>query len=245
MERRITIEESVLYKEDYQMRMLARNQIEGLLPVKGRGLNESSCYDYDVSGKISIKAMYERSKIGLEDIKMFLLQFKNVVKEVERHLLNVNCILLNPEYIFYEDGKYYFCYYPVSQGNLWQEFHLLTEYFVKHADYEDKECVQITFLLHKETMEDNYSLEKLIERCMKVEVVPDKKISKVEYTEEEMLPVISYDTSEHDWIAGQHRGSSILKETDNMWAPVKRFLTKHKKAKWGDWDGLYVEEEEI
>ena len=239
MERRITIEEKVLYKEDYQIRMLSRNHIEGLLSVKGRGKNESSCYDYDVSGKISMKAMFERSKISFIDIKMFLEQFKKLVSEVQRYLLNENCILLDPEYIFYEDGKYYFCYYPVAKKNIWEEFHILTEYFVKHADYEDKECVQMTFLIHKETMEENYSLEKLVEKCAKVE--SEKK----EQAEEEELPVITYDTSDHDWIAEQKMGSSILRETDNMWAPVKKFLTKHKKKKWGDWEGLYVEEEEL
>jgi hypothetical protein len=57
MERKITLEESVIYKEDYQMRILSQNQIEGILSVKGRGMNQNSYFDYDVSGKISVKAM--------------------------------------------------------------------------------------------------------------------------------------------------------------------------------------------
>jgi len=232
MERRITIEESVLYKEDYQIRMLTRNQIEGLLPVKGRGMNGHSYFDYDVSGKVSMKAMYERSKINSEDIKKFLKQLKKVVGDVDNYLLNKHCILLKPEYIFYESGKYYFCYYPLSEFNFWEEFHVLSEYFVKQADYEDKECVQMTFLLHKDTMEENYSLEKLIEQCLKTE-------------EEIEVPKITYDTLEHDWITEQEMASSILKETDNLWTPVKKFLSKHKKSKWGEWDGVYVEEEDF
>ena len=36
-----------------------------------------------------------------------------------------------------------------------------------------------------------------------------------------------------------------MRETDNLWMPVKRFLNKHKKSKWGDWDGLHIEEEEL
>lgn len=51
MERKITIEEHVLYKEDYQMKMLKANSPEGFLHVGGRGVNGSSYYDYDVSGK--------------------------------------------------------------------------------------------------------------------------------------------------------------------------------------------------
>ena len=38
MERKITIEEHVLYKEDYQMKMLKANSPEGFLHVGGRGV---------------------------------------------------------------------------------------------------------------------------------------------------------------------------------------------------------------
>lgn len=238
MERKITIEEEKLYKEDYQMWMLQMNDIDGLLPVKGRGMDGSSCYDYNVSGKNSMKAMFERSKICEKDIKTFLKQLKNTINAVGEHLLNVNCILMDPEYIFYEEEKFYFCYYPLSQKDLWEEFHKLTEYFVKQADYEDKECVRIVFLLHKETMEENYSLEKLVEKCVKEERV-DEPAKKPE------IEKITYDTEDHDWIAEQELGSSIMRETENMWTPVKKFLTRHKKSKWGDWDGLYIDEEEI
>ena len=59
MERKITIEESVPYTEDYQNKMLEENQVEGLLEMHGRGMDDKSCYDYDVSGKVSMKALYE------------------------------------------------------------------------------------------------------------------------------------------------------------------------------------------
>ena len=107
VERKITIEEKVLYKEDYQVRMLKANDLEGILKMGGRGVNESSYYDYDVSGKISMKAMFERSKIKADDIKIFLRDLKIAVKEVETFLLNIHCILLKPEYIFYEEGRFF------------------------------------------------------------------------------------------------------------------------------------------
>lgn len=243
MERKITIEEKVLYKEDYQVRMLKANDLEGILKMGGRGINESSYYDYDVSGKISMKAMFERSKIKSEDIKMFLRDLKIAVKEVETFLLNIHCILLKPEYIFYEDGRFYFCYYPLAQQDLWEEFHVLTEYFVKQADYQEEECVNMVFLLHKKTMDENYSLEKLAAECMqcgmkKEEVYEDSD----EKTEE---PEDAYETAKRDWITEQEMGGSLMRETENLWMPVKRFLDRHKKPKWGEWDGLHIEEEEL
>ena len=239
MERKITIEEHTLYQEDYQIRMLKASSLDGILKVGARGMNGSSYYDYDVSGKVSMKAMYERSKISGEDLKLFLTQFKAVIKEVEAYLLNIHCILLKPEYIFYEESRFFFCYYPLADQDLWEEFHTLTEYFVRQGDYEDQECVRLVFLLHKATMEENYSLEKIMAECLK-HPEKDEKEETVEEIEE-----MEYDTKEHDWITEQEMGSSIMKETENLGTPVKRFLNKHKKPKWGDWDGLHIEEEEL
>ena len=225
MERKITIEEHVLYKEDYQMKMLKANSPEGFLHVGGRGVNGS-----------------------------FMEQLGNVLKEAERYLLDIHCILMDPEYIFYEEGRYYFCYYPLAKQDIWEKFHILTEYMVKVADYQEEECVRLAFLLHKETMEDNYSLEKLIAACeekKKEETkIPDirdirKETMIDELLEERREKTSYYDTREHDWISEQEMGSSIMRETDNLWMPVKRFLNKHKKSKWGDWDGLHIEEEEL
>ena len=152
MERKITIEEKERYQEDYQMRMLKVNRPEGLLRVRGRGVDGRSFYEYDVSGKVSMKALYERGKIRENDLKQFLASFQTAVRETENYLLNVHRILLKPEYIFYEDDRFYFCYYPPADQDLWTEFHLLTEYLVKQADYQDKEAVRMIFLLHKGTM---------------------------------------------------------------------------------------------
>ncbi len=245
MERKITIEEESFYKEDYQVRMLKANNLNGILKMGGRGINEKSYYDYDVSGKLSMRAMFERSKINAEDIKTFLKDFRSALKEVETFLLNIHCILLKPEYIFYEEGKYFFCYYPLAQGELWEEFHGLTEYFVKQADYQDQECIRMVFLLHKKTMDENYSLEKIVAECLQnpqedygVTENQDGGIDKVKEEEEENM-------SERDWITEQELGSSIFRESDTLWTPVKRLLNRRRKSRWGDWDGLHIEEEDF
>lgn len=264
MERTITIEEEGIYQEDYQIRMIQDNEVKGLLNVKGRGADEKSCYDYDVSGKTSLKAMFEKNEISAEDIRILLKNLMTVIEEAEKYLLDIHRILMEPEYIYYEDGSYYFCYYPPGHKNLWEAFHTLTEYFVKHADYKDKACVQMVFLLHKETMKENYSLEKIVTACLGQENYREgdaKARKEEEYGKKEEMEEMEeykngeyggeygndrgYDRGEHDWIAEQEMGSSILKETENMWTPVKRLFNRHKKPRWGDWDGLYIEEEDL
>ena len=174
MERKITIEEEELYQEDYQIRMLKINHPEGLLEIGGRGMNGKSYYDYNVSGKISVKAMYERGKIGNGDIKEFLVQFRSILRTVEKYLLNIHCILLDPEYIFYEEDHFIFAIIR-RPSRYMGSFHELTEYLVRQADYQDPECVRIVFLLHKGTMEENYSLDKIISECLRnLEEEPDR-----------------------------------------------------------------------
>ena len=225
MERKITIEEAEPYTEDYQNRMLEENYVEGLLEMSGRGMDDKSCYDYDVSGKVSMKALYEKHTISGEEIKRLLKSILSVVKEVERYLLDVNHILMDPEYIFYAEEKYYFCYYPPGNKSLWEGFHHLSEYLVKCADYQDQECVQMIFLLHQETMKENYSLEQIIRECIKEE--EEEQIEETEETDDKY----AFDREEHDWIASQEMGSTILRETENLWTPMKRFLHKRRKPK--------------
>ena len=101
MERKITIEEHVLYKEDYQMKMLKANSPEGFLKVAGRGMNGSSYYDYDVSGKISMQAMYTRAKLKAEDIRQFMYQFGNVLKRNRKNICWISTV-------FYWNRNIYF-----------------------------------------------------------------------------------------------------------------------------------------
>ncbi len=251
MERVITIREAEVYQEDYQMRMLTSNEIPGLLPIRGRGVDESSCYDYEVSGKISMEALYERGKMSRQDLQHFLIQLRAVLKEVEKYLLHTEALLMKPEYLFYEDDVFYFCYYPPAKQDFWKEFHTLTEYLVKRADYKDRDCAKMVLYLHKETMKENYSLEKVIEGCLD-ECESEQTAPGTAAPQEEVVDAEAgakseavYDGQGHDWTADQENGAAIMEETDHMWKPMKRFLNRKKKQKWGDWDGLYIEEEEF
>ena len=91
-------------------------------------------------------------------------------------------------------------------------------------------------------MEENYSLDKIIEECL-AEEDPESEESKQDYELQESAE--NYDREEHDWITEQEMGTRIMEETENLWTPMKRFLHKHRKPRWGEWDGLHIEEEDF
>lgn len=110
----LIIEEEVRYQEDYQMRMLKECDLKGVVPVVGCGVDELSQYIYDVSGMQSIKHLYERECMNEELIKDMCRELLEVFDRVKGHMLDINKILLDPEYIFKNSTGYHFCYYPIS-----------------------------------------------------------------------------------------------------------------------------------
>ena len=117
MERKITIEEHVLYKEDYQMKMLKANSPEGFLKVAGRGMNGSSYYDYDVSGKISMQAMYTRAKLkGGGYTAILCTSFGECAEKKPENICWISTVFYwNRNIYFYEEGQFFFLL--LSAGN--------------------------------------------------------------------------------------------------------------------------------
>ena len=115
-----------------------------------------------------MKAMYERSKISGEDLSLFPTQFKAVIKEVEAYLLNIHCILLKPEYIFYEESRFFFLLLSSGRSGPVGRVSYIDRVFCQAGIYEDQECVRLVFLLHKATMEENYSLKRLWQRMLNI-----------------------------------------------------------------------------
>lgn len=240
----LSIEVPETYKEDYRIRMLQENHLQGLLEIKAYAAEAKSVYEYEISGKVSLEQRHDKKKITSKEMKRFLECLHDILELIERHLLNPNSLLLDPGHIYWEKGEYFFCYIPGWEDDIKGAFHALMDNFVQWTDYQDVPSVKMAFLLHKETMEQNYSLKKIIEK-IKEQEEQREKLKERKQKEEPEITVSAYETTEHDWITEQEMGAKILRETDNMWRPVKKFLQKHAKPKWGDWDGIYIEEEEF
>ena len=228
----LTLEVSSLYEEDYQLRMIQANSIKGLLEVSGQGIDGKSQYTYEISGKTPLRTLYERTEMNRQELEDFLSQLLETVKAVQSYMLEAGRILLEPEYIFQEEEQYFFCYLPTKEADLCQEFHVLTDYFVKRISHKEQEGIQLAYALHKETMEENYNLEKIIGR-LKL-----KERKKVIYEQSEAVLTEGGNEEITDRISEARR---IPYEKENSKgrpgilrdAPV--WWRKKKKEKWGDW----------
>ena len=168
------------YGEDYQMPMLRQNQMDGILEVDGCEVEGRTRYTYEISGMISMKSMYENTCIKKQEIQSIVTRILEVTETLQKYMLNPNCLVLKPEYMFYKDGQWFFCYFPDMKEDLCRIFHELTEYFVRMLDYEDTEGIFLAYQLHKATLQEHYDLD-LIMKEYKSHEAERKKILKDEF----------------------------------------------------------------
>ena len=231
-----------LYEEDYQIHMLRENKIPGLLEIAGCGMDGKSRYSYTVTGLLSMKSLFEASVIKKEDMLGFVNRLMEVVKALRRFMLNPDGLLLYPEFIFYGENTWYFCYLPGRKKSLCEAFHVITEYFVRKLDYEDTEGIMLSYELHKATLQENYDLEKIMdeyriheEKRRGPEPVNADTPEDGEQLSRENL--FSLEEEEYEPVADVE----TIREMGGHWSPWKKTADRLKKTKWGSWKDLILE----
>ena len=160
----LILEAEELKPDDYQIMMLRENEIPGIIKTSVRYVDDHKFYYYDVSGKSSLQSMYDKVSFGAEEMKRLVEELMVVSKNVQKYMLDENCLLLEPELIFGDKGHFYFCYCPSCMQNVKEAFHNLTEFFIQKVNYKDEEGVHFAYTLHKATMEENYSISEILNR---------------------------------------------------------------------------------
>lgn len=204
-------------QEDYQIVMLRENDIEGILKTDVRYVDNQSHYQYDISGKTSFKTFHERINLSYDVMKNLVASLLQTIQTIRKYMLDANCILLEPEFIFCDQEKFYFCYYPPCQTDAKAAFHQLTEFFVREVNYKDEEGVHFAYTIHKMTMEENYSIEEIMQK-----LVPQ---------EQEEIEVTVMDYTER--MENATLEDAMVEEKNDLWEPVRRLLERAKRRRMG------------
>jgi len=208
----LIVEGEVYRDEDYQIQVLKENNISGLVNMEDRYIDNTRKYYYDITGKTAIKQLFERGKPGYEEIKTLMESLLCVMHILKQYMLSSDGLILDAEMIFKEKERYYFCFYPDQEGQLSERFHELTEFFVREVDYRDEKGVHLAYVMHKATMENNYSLEQIMKEFCQ------------EFSEETEAFEESIEVSYQSSVPQQEE--SMVAEKANWRETVRRFIEK-------------------
>lgn len=262
----LIIEEERVYEESYQMNMLRECKISGLVTVIGCGIDDRSRYIYDISGMQSLEKVYEKTPLGECEIREFCRELLALLEGLKHHMLDINHILLQPEYIYKHNDAYLFCYYPLNHREVKDSFHELSQYFVQHIDYGEVDSVILACGLHKATMEDEYDLAQLLQEHSVIEkekeiiheAIKNRDLNKealwenlettniVDQVKVEESDEFSYGPIKANKLISMVAESSLSKIWNKKSSPTSgESLDKSvekKKETWGDWDALLKQE---
>ena len=155
--------EEPLQAESYQIRMLTGNMIPSILKVRLRHLDGESFLCYDITLRHSMEEEYRDALIPAGQIRMILESCLRAAEEMQEYLLDIDRLILKPEYIFTAVGekRLYFCCAPDEKKEFRVQLAELMEYLLPKLDHGDPEAVAVGYRAYRCMMEDRFSMEML------------------------------------------------------------------------------------
>ena len=133
-------------KSSFREKMVIKNSIRGLSKLNIRFLNGESCYSYEMGSCQTLKNVFDGNPMSLKELKSLFSSIVTVAGELEKYLLDIKDLLMEPEHIFWdlERMEPIFCYYPDNpEGE--EGYNALGLFLMDAVDKEDEEAVKAAY----------------------------------------------------------------------------------------------------
>ena len=225
----------------YEARMLAHNEIRGLLRMYITYQDGLPLYCYDITSRQPLSRLLETRFITREEICQLLIQIHAALSGMEEYLLDAGGVLLEPEYIYLdaERKSVRFCYMPGFHGEVQKQFQSLAEYMLPKLDHEDGKAVMLGYSVYRRALEDSFHLEYIKEELYKICNSDEEDFSPYEkkktvvqedrMTEEEKEDNLwQMENWERASVSGNEKQKKVSadsqkRKTNKIWKPVAGF----------------------
>lgn len=150
-------------EQDYTVRMISENRIDGLLALEVRRIDRQLLFYYDITSKISVEEYCQFRKITGNQIRHLLYRLVRILTSMEEYLLGGEGLCLRADYIFAdaEFTEIEFCYIPGQKNHLAEQFQALMEFFLPVLNHEKKEEILIVYQIYGYAVQEQFSLDGL------------------------------------------------------------------------------------
>lgn len=157
-------EDTGMEKEGYEIYMLEENRIPGLLKCTMQRTDQRRRFCYEVTSRQTLELLLERKRLAHGDLLQLLKGIRRAVAGAREYLLDVNHLLIMPEYMYLnvDKGIPEFCYFPYYEKPIREQFFDLAEYLLGKLDRQDRAGVELGYEIYKMAGEDNCSLDEIL-----------------------------------------------------------------------------------
>ena len=150
--------------DDYQIRMLMENSIDGFLKMELRIIEREIIFFYDIRQKQTIGQFYEHKTISFIQLKAILFGIHNALLCGSRYLIEEKHIILDPDYIYVNPENLHLSlvFFTEHEKDIKESFRSFADYILLHIDHKEDKAVILAYQLYKITREENYTLEEIL-----------------------------------------------------------------------------------
>ena len=133
-------------KSSFREKMAIKNRIRGTAMVSIRYMNGESYYSYDMGSCQTVKNYFDGNPMSFKEMKSLLSGLRAVSSELEKYLLDIKDLLMEPEHIFWDTDKEepLFCYYPEKAADE-EGFSSFGQFLMDAADKEDEKATEAAY----------------------------------------------------------------------------------------------------
>lgn len=158
--------EETSYEETYEIEMIIKNEPQRILPLHVLRVDEHIQLFYEVSAKQTLKDCAQRNKLSAKTICALFETIGQLIGEVRNYLLDMECVMLDLEHIYTQEGTFYFCYCPWEKKDVMTAFREMLEEILGNLDYHDTEGVELAYHLYQSACKGNFCIDEILkEHC--------------------------------------------------------------------------------
>lgn len=150
----------------YQLFMLEKNKIKGLLECKVQYIDLKKRYLYDISSKQPLREAFSIRKLTGQELKSLLYGLWEVMKELEKYLLDSNGLLLSADVLYWDLAaeEAAVVYNPeITEEESREALIRLSEDLLELISHEEEQAVDLAYRLYDLTRETHFTWNRMIE----------------------------------------------------------------------------------
>lgn len=134
------------YYMNVEYHILCHNHPDCLCSVQIRDVNDQSMLLYDVTGLESLNRSGKWQSLNREELSTFLEGLKDLLKVMDRFMLDISQIDFTPERIFRDrSGTFRWLYTPRKSQKIMTDIEKLFQWILTVTDYGDVEMIQYSY----------------------------------------------------------------------------------------------------
>jgi hypothetical protein len=155
-------------EENLDEKLMLKRQLAGLLPVEKCYVSGMGQYWYNISGKQGLDAYCRINGIDRAFFERLVLRFCEQVERLEWNLMDINCLVLDPELIFvnHNGEEIAFTVYPQNKGDLYPELQQLMEFLLTKLNHGNPEVVKEAYAIYEMTLAEGFSVSEMKEHIL-------------------------------------------------------------------------------